>query len=63
VFQASHQSYQTLDFSRFIQCQVVLDGRKAFCREAIEALGMRYISIGNSATSYKDNYSHENCTL
>jgi len=47
ILQASHQAYQSLDFSRFSRCQVVLDGRGALCREQIEALGMRYITIGD----------------
>ncbi len=48
ILQASHQVYQSLDFSRFRGCQVVLDGRGALDREKIAALGMRYITIGDS---------------
>jgi UDP-N-acetyl-D-mannosaminuronic acid dehydrogenase len=47
VLQAGHQAYREFDFSRFPQCRVVLDGRRAMCRERIEALGMRYIAIGD----------------
>ncbi len=47
MLQASHQAYQLFDFSRFASCQVVLDGRYALSREKIEALGMRYIAIGD----------------
>jgi len=47
ILQADHQAYKLFDFSRFSRCQVVLDGRKALCREQIEALGMRYITIGD----------------
>jgi nucleotide sugar dehydrogenase len=47
ILQAGHQAYQSFDFSRFSRCQVVLDGRRALCREHIEALGMRYITIGD----------------
>lgn len=47
ILQADHQEYQSLDFSRFGHCQVLLDGRKALRREQIEALGMNYITIGD----------------
>src|SRR6266566_1267533 len=47
ILQADHQAYKLFDFSRFSRCEVVLDGRKALCREQIEALGMRYITIGD----------------
>jgi len=47
ILQADHQAYQLLDFRRFSRCQVVLDGRGALRREQIEALGMRYITIGD----------------
>jgi nucleotide sugar dehydrogenase len=47
ILQADHQVYQAFDFSRFIHCQVVLDGRRALQREQIEARGMRYIAIGD----------------
>ena len=45
--QADHQAYRKLDFSRFTRCKVVLDGRGALRREQIEALGMRYVAIGD----------------
>lgn len=47
LLQANHQVYQSLDFRRFPNCQVVLDGRHALKREHIEELGMRYIAIGD----------------
>jgi len=47
ILQADHQAYKLFDFSRFSRCEVVLDGRKALSREQIEALGMRYITIGD----------------
>ncbi|HYU74482.1 MAG TPA: hypothetical protein VEL31_17565, partial [Ktedonobacteraceae bacterium] len=47
VLQAGHQAYREYDFSRFPHCRVVLDGRRALCRERIEALNMRYIAIGD----------------
>ena len=47
VLQAGHQAYREFDFSRFPHCRVVLDGRRALCRERIEALGMRYAAIGD----------------
>jgi nucleotide sugar dehydrogenase len=47
ILQADHFIYQSLDFSRFPHCQVVLDGRKALRRENIELLGMHYIAIGD----------------
>jgi nucleotide sugar dehydrogenase len=47
VLQAGHQSYQDLDFRRFTHCEVVLDGRRALNRERIEALGIRYVAIGD----------------
>lgn len=46
ILQANHQVYQVLDFRRFPNCQVVLDGRQALKRECIEKLGMQYIVIG-----------------
>ncbi len=47
ILQADHGAYHSLDFSRFADCQVVLDGRRALSREKIESLGMRYITIGD----------------
>lgn len=47
VLQASHEAYEEFDFSRFPHCQVVLDGRRALCRERIETLGIRYVAIGD----------------
>ena len=47
ILQADHHAYRSFDLSRFTGCQVVLDGRRALNRKNIEALGMRYISIGD----------------
>lgn len=47
ILQASHGTYRSLNFSRFVDCQVVLDGRRALSREKIESLGIRYITIGD----------------
>ncbi len=47
ILQADHHTYQSLDFSRFARCEVVLDGRRALRREMIESLGMHYIAIGD----------------
>lgn len=47
ILQAAHHTYQEFDFGRFAHCQVVLDGRRALRREQIEALGKRYIAIGD----------------
>ena len=47
ILQAYHSAYASLDFSMFSHCQVVLDGRRVLRREQIEALGMRYIAIGD----------------
>jgi nucleotide sugar dehydrogenase len=47
IVQAAHQTYQSLDFSQYTNCRVVLDGRRALRPEAITAAGMRYLSIGD----------------
>jgi nucleotide sugar dehydrogenase len=47
ILQADHEAYHSLDFNRFADCQVVLDGRRVLSREKIESLGMRYIAIGD----------------
>jgi len=54
ILQAAHKSYQSFDFSRFVSCQVVLDGRKMLDHEKIESLGMRYISIGDGVREQFD---------
>ncbi len=46
ILQSAHQSYRVLDFARFTHCIGVLDGRGVLNREAIEAQGIRYITIG-----------------
>jgi nucleotide sugar dehydrogenase len=47
ILQADHQLYDSLDFGRFADCKVVLDGRNALEREKIESLSMLYITIGD----------------
>lgn len=47
LLQAAHQEYRKFDFSHFNNCLVVLDGRRGLRREQIDALGMRYITIGD----------------
>lgn len=63
ILQANHQAYQCFDFSRFTQCQVVLDGRRALARNHIEALGMRYIAVGDGCGEKPDQESHEEPTI
>nr|BBH95699.1 nucleotide sugar dehydrogenase [Thermogemmatispora argillosa] len=47
ILQAAHTAYRSFDFRPFTRCQVVLDGRLALQRSAIESLGMRYLAIGD----------------
>lgn len=47
LVQAYHQEYQYFDFARFVNCQVVLDGRRELSREQVESLGMSFIAIGD----------------
>ncbi|GER85238.1 MAG: nucleotide sugar dehydrogenase [Thermogemmatispora sp.] len=49
ILQAAHTAYRSFDFRPFSHCQVVLDGRQALQRSAIEALGMRYLAIGDGS--------------
>ena len=46
IVQALHKEYGDLDLAAFAGCRVVLDGRNALSREAVESLGMRYLGIG-----------------
>jgi nucleotide sugar dehydrogenase len=59
ILQASHEAYQSLDFSRFERCQIVLDGRSVLRRETIESLGMRYLTIGDGkyAKAVRDSFT------
>ena len=54
ILQATHKSYQSFDFGRFVSCRVVLDGRKTLNHEKIESLGMRYVSIGDGVRKQFD---------
>jgi nucleotide sugar dehydrogenase len=47
IVQAAHSAYTRLNLQGFGACQVMVDGRRAFDRGAVEALGMRYISVGD----------------
>ncbi|WP_376794700.1 nucleotide sugar dehydrogenase [Thermogemmatispora sp.] len=49
ILQAAHTAYRSFDFGLFTRCRVVLDGRLALQRSEIEALGMRYIAIGDGS--------------
>jgi nucleotide sugar dehydrogenase len=46
VLQAAHPQYAGLKYGAVEGCKVVLDGRNALDRMAIEAAGLRYIAIG-----------------
>ncbi len=59
MLQANQQAYRFFDFSRFTDCQVVLDGRRALARDQIESLGMRYIAIGDGNRSIVETRSEE----
>ncbi len=56
ILQADHQAYRSFDLSQFTGCKVVLDGRRVLDHEKIEALGMRYISIGDGVRARPDSY-------
>lgn len=47
VLQAYHQEYTSIDFSTFINCKLVLDGRNKLNKSEISQLGIRYERIGN----------------
>ncbi len=47
ILQADHHAYQSLDFRRFVRCEVVLDGRRVLSHEEIVSLGMHYLAIGD----------------
>jgi len=47
VLQAEHAQYREFDFGEFTGCEVLLDGRRAFDRRAVEAVGIRYLAIGD----------------
>lgn len=58
VLQTAHAAYAEFDFSRFGNCQVVLDGRRALARERVEAVGMRYIAIGDGRSGDAPHSAH-----
>lgn len=47
ILQAFHQEYSRIDFTHFIKCKLVLDGRNKLNKNDITRLGMMYESIGN----------------
>lgn len=63
ILQSNHRIYQTFDFTRFPQCRVVLDGRRALHRATIEALNIMYISIGDGRQTQKAKADSDNLSL
>jgi nucleotide sugar dehydrogenase len=57
ILQADHQVYQEFDLRRYTNCQVVLDGRRAFRREWIVSEGMHYIAIGDGHREKQERVS------
>jgi nucleotide sugar dehydrogenase len=55
VLQAAHSQYRALDLADFTACRVVLDGRKALARGAVEAQGMIYVAIGDGRLTVKES--------
>lgn len=47
ILQADHQAYTNIDFSRFTNCKLVLDGRNKLNKSEIVQLGIAYERIGN----------------
>ncbi|WP_373894960.1 nucleotide sugar dehydrogenase [Virgibacillus natechei] len=48
ILQAFHQEYSRIDFSRLINCELVLDGRNKLNKNEISKLGMKYEGIGRN---------------
>lgn len=46
ILQAFHKEYESLDFKKFNNCKIVLDGRNALNKEEIMKLGIKYEGIG-----------------
>ncbi|WP_043978863.1 nucleotide sugar dehydrogenase [Priestia megaterium] len=46
ILQAFHKSYESLNFNKFINCKVILDGRNSLNKEEISKLGIQYYGIG-----------------
>jgi nucleotide sugar dehydrogenase len=46
ILQAFHREYSDIDFSRFSNCRLVLDGRNKLNKNKITELGMEYKGIG-----------------
>lgn len=47
ILQAFHKQYETLTFSKFVSCKVLLDGRNSLNSDDISQAGIKYIGIGN----------------
>ena len=47
ILQAFHQEYRMINFNKFMNCKLILDGRNKLNKEEISRLGIQYISIGN----------------
>src|SRR5690625_7112827 len=47
ILQAFHQEYSMINFNKFMNCKLILDGRNKLNKEEISRLGIQYISIGN----------------
>lgn len=47
ILQAYHQSYSSIDFSKFTNCKLVLDGRNKLNESEVTKLGITYERIGN----------------
>ncbi|MEW4281683.1 nucleotide sugar dehydrogenase [Priestia megaterium] len=46
ILQAFHKEYESLDFKKFNNCKMVLDGRNTLNKEEILKLGIKYEGIG-----------------
>lgn len=47
VIQAAHEAYRTLDLASLPGIELLLDGRNALERDAVEAAGIAYLGIGH----------------
>ncbi|MGG0718532.1 nucleotide sugar dehydrogenase [Robertmurraya massiliosenegalensis] len=46
IMQAYHEPYESLDFSIFPKCKVILDGRNVLNKDEITSVGIKYLGIG-----------------
>jgi len=54
VLQAGHAEYRSFDYRTLTGARVLLDGRRALDRGAVEAAGLRYLAIGLPANQRRD---------